>query len=230
MIPTKLNSVYSNVSTSATVSQFESCGSLSYTLDDTAAGTIATTLTANMSKIVAGVTKVETGGSQLIAYGQSIGSQTLIQKGTNLKSSAITVLTELKAMASLSEEELIATIETEAKDITVYKYTVIDGGSTVAQGFAAGGILGLALNPVDTYNAIEKTATYNSLAVVASLPLSGSSTYGETIDLSASSTNVICDGLDINIMDYTNNKVYAINNPVYNMFKKFYFRRYIKCY
>ena len=219
MIPTKLNSVYSNVSTSATVSQFESCGSLSYTLDDTAAGTIATTLTANMSKIVAGVTEVETGGSQLIAYGQSIGSQTLIQKGTDLKSSAITVLTELKSMANLSEEELIATIETEAKDITIYKYTVINGGSTVAQGFAAGGILGLALNPVDTYNAIEKTATYNSLAVVASLPLSGSSTYGETIDLSTSNTNVICDGLDINIMDYTNNKVYAINNPVYNMFK-----------
>jgi len=96
---------------------------------------------------------------------------------------------------------------------------VIKGGSTVAQGFAAGGILGLALNPVDTYNAIEKTATYNSLAVVASLPLSGSSTYGKIIDLSASGTKVICDGLDINIMDYTNNKVYAINNPVYNMFK-----------
>ena len=219
MVPTKLNSVYSSVSASATVSQFEECGSLSYTLDDTAAGTIAENLTGNMSNIIAGVTKVQTGGSKLIAYGQSIGSQELIQKGTKLQVSAIAVLTKLKAMTSLSEEELIATIETEAKDIPVYKYTVINGGSTVAQGFAVGGILGLALNPVDTYNAIEKTATYNSLAVVASLPLSGSSTYGKIIDLSASNTNVICDGLDINIMDYTNNKVYAINNPVYNMFK-----------
>ena len=51
MIPTKLNSVYSNVSTSATVSQFEECGSISYTLDDTAAGNIATTLISNMSRI-----------------------------------------------------------------------------------------------------------------------------------------------------------------------------------
>jgi len=217
MIPTKLNSVYSNISKSTTVSQFEKCGSLSYTLDDTAAETIAQTLTNNMPKIVAGVIAVETGGIQLIAYGQSIGSQTLIQKGTKLKLSAIGVLTKLQAMGSLSNTEIIAMVKEEAKDIPVYKYTVTDGASTVAQGFAVGGTLGLALNPVDTYNATEETATYSSLALVPSLPLSGSTAYGKTIDLSASSTKVICDGIDINIMDYSNNNVYAINNPVYNM-------------
>ncbi|AWK49999.1 glucan-binding protein [Clostridium beijerinckii] len=217
MIPTKLNAVYSNVSTSTTVSQFEECGSLSYTLDDTAAGTIAQTLTNNMPKIVAGVTAVETGGTQLIAYGQSIGSQTLIQKGTKLKLSAIGVLTKLQAMGSLSNAKIIAMVKEEAKNIPVYKYTVADGTSTAAQGFAVGGTLGLALNPVDTYNATEKTATYSSLALVPSLPLSGSTAYGKIIDLSASNTKIICDGLNINIMDYTNSKVYAINNPVYNM-------------
>src|SRR5471030_137026 len=219
MIPSKLNLVYSNVVTSATVSQFEKCGSISYTLDDTAAGTIAKTLTDNMPQIIAGVTAVETGGSHLIALGQSMGSQELIQKGTKLKSSAIGVLTQLQSMASLSEEGLIEAVKTEAKDIPVYKYTVINGGSSVAQGFAVGGTLGLALNPVDTYNATEKTASYSSLALVPALPLSGSSTYNKTIDLSASGTNVICDGLDVNIIDNNNNKVYAINNPVYNMFK-----------
>ena len=222
MLPTKLNSVYSSVSTSDTVSQFEACGSLSYTLSDTAAATIATTLTNNMPSIITGVTKVQTGGTQLIAYGNATGSQALIQKGTALKTSATAVLAELSAMAIMAQSspaELIATIQSEAKDIPVYKYNVLNGTSTVAQGFAAGGILGLALNPVDTYNAIGKTAAYSSTALVPSLPLSGSSTYGKTIDLSASGISVICDGIDINIIDATNNKVYAINNPVYKMFK-----------
>ena len=219
MIPSKLNAVYSSVSTSATVSQFEECGSLSYTLDDTVAGKIAETLTANMSSIITGVTKVKTGGTQLIAYGQSVGSNAIIQKGTALQAAATTVLTELSAMSSLSSADLITTIQSEAKDITVYKYTVISGTSTVAQGFAVGGLLGLALNPADTYNAIEKTATYSSSSLIPSLPLSGSLTYGKTIDLSASGTSIICDGLNINSIDSTNDKIYAINNPVYKMFK-----------
>ena len=219
MIPTKLNSVYSSVSTSATVSQFEECGSLSYTLDDTAAGTIAENLTDNMSSIIAGVTAVKTAGTNLITLGKSMGSETLIEKGTGLKSGASVVLTQLNSMASLSEDELIAEIQSEAEDIPVYKYTVINSESTAAQGFAVGGMLGLALNPADTYNATEKTATYSSAALVPSLPLSGSSTYDKEIDLSSSSTKVICDGLNINIIDSTNNKVYAINNPVYKMFK-----------
>ena len=109
-------------------------------------------------------------------------------------------------------------MKSEAKDIPVYKYTVVNGASTVAQGFAVGGILGLALNPVDTYNATEETATYSSTACSSIFTFkSGSSTYDKTIDLSASGIKVICDGLNINIIDSTNNKVYAINNPVYNM-------------
>ena len=222
MLPTKLNSVYNSVGTSGTVSQFEECGSLSYTLSDTAAGTIATTLTNNMSSIITGVTKVQNGANQLIDYGNATRSQALIQKGTQLKTAATTVLAELSAMATMAQSSpagLIAAIQLEAKDIPVYKYTVLNGTSTVAQGFAVGGILGLALNPADTYNATGKTATYSSTQLVPSLPLSGSSTYGKTIDLSASGISVICDGIDINIIDATNNKVYAINNPVYKMFK-----------
>ena len=49
------------------------------------------------------------------------------------------------------------------------------------------------------------------------MPLSGSSAYNNTIDLSASGINIVCDGFNINIIDSTNDKVYAINNPVYNM-------------
>jgi glucan-binding YG repeat protein len=219
MIPTKLNKIYSNVSASSTVSQFEECGSLSYTLNDTAATTIATELKTNMSQIVAGVTAVKTAGNNLIAYGQGYGIQAYIDKGNKLVSAANVVLAELTAMGNLSGTDFIAAIKSEAKDIPVYKYTVTNGTSTVAQGFAVGGTLGLALNPVDTYNATEKTATYSSLALVPSLPLSGTSAYDKTIDSSASGTSIICDGLDINIVDSTNNKVYAINNPVYNMFK-----------
>lgn len=217
MLPAKLHGTYSNVSMSSTVSQFEECGSLSYTLNDTAAGNIATILKSNMSQIVVGVKAVETAGNQLIAYGQATGSQALVQKGTALKQSSEGVLTKLSSMGSLSDAQLIELIKTEAKNIPIYKYTIVNGSSVVAQGFAAGGILGLALNPVDTYNGIEKTASYNSQAVIPAMPLSGDSSYNNTIDLSASGISIICDGLNVNIMDYSNNKVYAINNPVFNM-------------
>ncbi|MDR3595422.1 N-acetylmuramoyl-L-alanine amidase family protein [Clostridium sp.] len=219
MIPTKLNAIYSNVLASDTVSQFEECGSLSYTLDDAAAGQIATNLKSSMPQIVLGVKAVEIAGTQLIAYGNMTGSQELVKKGTVLKQSAETVLSELYSMEGLSDAQLTELIETEAKDIPVYKYTVTRGTSTVAQGFAVGGIFGLAANPSDTYNGIEETATYSSSAVIPNLPLSGSSAYNNTIDLTASGISIICDGLDINIMDSVNDKVYAINNPVYNMFQ-----------
>jgi glucan-binding YG repeat protein len=217
MLPSKLNAIYgSNVLNSDTVSQFEECGSLSYTLSDTVAGGIATNLKSNMTQMVLGVKAVEAGGNQLIAYGNLTGSQQLVQRGTALKQSAEIILSELSSMGSLSDAQLTELIKAEAKDMPVYKYNVIRGTSTVAQGFAVGGILGLALNPVDTYNGIEETATYSS-AVIPTLPLSGSSAYNNTIDLSASGINIICDGFNINIIDSTNNKVYAINNPIYNM-------------
>lgn len=219
MIPAKLNTIYNNVSMSDTVSQFKECGSLSYTLNDTAATTIAKNLTNNMSSIVAGVTAVQTAGNGLISYGKAIGSDALTQKGTALYNAATTVLTELNSMSGLSEDELVAEIQSEAKAIPVYEYTVVSGSSTVAQGFTVGGILGLALNPVDTYNGIEKDASYSSgsNALVPSLPLTGSSAYNKTINIDASGMNIICDGLNINLIDSVNNKVYAINNPVYNM-------------
>lgn len=219
MIPTKLNAVYSGVSTSATVSQFEECGSISYTLDDTAAGQIATTLKTYMPKIILGVKAVEAGGVKLIAYGTATGSQEMVQKGTKLKLSAEAILSKLSSMGSLSDSQLIEIVKAEAKDIPVYKYMVVNGGSTVAQGFAVGGVLGLALNPSDTYNGTGKNAMYSSLAPVPSLLLSGSSAYKKTIDLSASGINIICDGLNINVIDKTNDKLYTINNPVYKMFK-----------
>ena len=219
MIPTKLNAIYSNVSTSATVSQFEECGSLSYTLNADAAATIAGNLTNNMSSIVNGVTAVQTAGTNLIAYGKIIGSDAVTQKGIALYNGAATVLSELNSMSGLSEDELVAEIQSEAKDIPVYKYTVVSGSAAAAQGFAVGGILGLAANPADTYNGIEKDAEYSSgsSALVPSLTLTGSSAYTKTIDLDASGTSIICDGLNINLINSVNNKVYAINNPVYNM-------------
>ncbi|OOM74541.1 N-acetylmuramoyl-L-alanine amidase family protein [Clostridium sp. BL-8] len=219
MIPTKLNAIYSNVGTSTTVSQFKECGSLSYTLNAVAAATIAKNLINNMSSIVTGVTAVKTAGTNLIAYGKAIGSDAITQKGTALYDGATTVLNELNSMSGLSEDEFVAEIQSEAKDIPVYEYTVVSGSGVAAQGFAIGGILGLAANPADTYNGIEKDAEYSSgsSALVPSLPLTGSSAYNKTIDLDASGTSVICDGLNINLVNSSNNKVYAINNPVYNM-------------
>lgn len=210
MIPAKLNAIYSNVSTSATVSQFEECGTLSYTLSDTAAESIATILKNNLSEIESGVTSVYKAGSYLVSLGYA-------EKGKSLQTAATTVGTELQGISSYSDSELTALVETEAKNIPVYKYTIVSGTSTVAQGFAIGGIMGLAANPVDTYNGIEKDATYSSSAVIPALQLSGSSAYDKTIDLSASGISIICDGLNINLIDSTNNKVYAINNPVYNI-------------
>lgn len=219
MLPSKLSAIYSNVLKSDTVSQFEKCGSLSYTLSDTAAGEIVKNLKGNMNQIVLGVKAVEAAGVKLITYGNMTGSQELVQKGTSLKQSADMVLSELSSMGNLSDSQFTELIKTYAKDISVYKYKVVRGTSTVAQGFAVGGILGLALNPSDTYNSIEKTADYGSGAVIPLLPLSGDSTYNKAIDLSVSNINIICDGLNINIIDSGNNKIYAINNPVYKMLK-----------
>ena len=67
MIPSKLNKVYASaVSASDTVSKFEECGSVSYTLDDTAAATIAAKLQTNMTQIVTGVQSVKTAGNNAI--------------------------------------------------------------------------------------------------------------------------------------------------------------------
>jgi glucan-binding YG repeat protein len=205
MLTTKLNSVYSSVSTSNTVSQFEECGSLSYTLDDAAAETIVTTLESYEDTIKTAVTNVG-------AYGTYYGNDDLTE-------AASTVSSTLDTLFDLSDDDFITAIQSEAEDITVYKYTVLNGTTTVAQGFAVGGILGLALNPADTYNATEKTATYSSTAFVPSLDLTEGSTYEETIDLSDSDMSIICDGLNINVIDDTNNLLYAINNPVYKLFK-----------
>ena len=81
---------------------------------------------------------------------------------------------------------------------------------------------------VNTYSAKVRNATYNSLALVPSLdfnPLTGTDAYGKAIDLS-NGAEVIGDGMSINVVDSSNDKVYVINNPVYNMLKAL--RRKIK--
>ncbi|AGF59139.1 glucan-binding YG repeat protein [Clostridium saccharoperbutylacetonicum] len=192
------------------VSQFEPCGTLSYTLSDTAASTIATSLQANIGTISAGLTSVYNYGQYLSAYGPTAEYRA---KGAQLVVAVGIVQT------SLASGVTTTSIKEAAKSVPVYKYTVKRGTNVVAQGFAVGGPLGLATFPSDTLNGTGKNATYSSANLIPALPLSGNSTYGKTIDLSAVSMNVICDGLDINVVDSTNNKVYAINNPVYKMLK-----------
>ena len=240
MIPGKLNPIYSSVSADPTVnavSKYTLCGHISYTLSDAATAKILSSFSSGMPTLISTMDVLALKGQDTINYGNLLiatgdpanvaKGQAYLQKGTKLKSSAEAVKTKLQQMAALSAtdpNQLIAMIKAEATNIPVYQYTVssLADGSTVAQGFSAGGTLGLALTPADTWNATKKSGAYSSIALVPSLPLSGSSQYKQTIDLTASGVKVICDGLNVNIMDYTNNKVYAINNPVYNMLQVTY--------
>lgn len=226
MLPTKAG--YST----AVVSEFKSCGTISYTLNAEAAANIGKILTANMSQIVGGVTQVQQKGEQLIASGTSTSNSSMVQTGTALKNSAKGVLTKLKQMESLTEEQLIAVVQEEAKSITVYKYKALNSSngltasspaSVATEGFAVGGILGLALSPADIYNAPVRNASYDSssdlIPVLSLSPENGGDTYKKSMDITSSNMKVVCDGMHINILDTSGKKLYIINNPVYNMFK-----------
>lgn len=226
MLPTKAGYAGS------VVSDFSKCGTISYELDNTAAQGIAQNLVGNMSEIVNGVKSVQQKGEELITMGTSTSNSSLVQKGTGLKESAEGVLGKLQQMQSLSNEQLIQVVQQEAQSITVYKYKALkssDGlsvsspATVTTEGFAVGGILGLALSPSDIYNAPVRNADYSSssdlIPVLELSPKNGGDTYKKSLDITSSNVKVVCDGMHINVLDNSGRKLYVINNPVYNMFK-----------
>ena len=127
MIPTKLSAIYTVNPNASTVSKYEKCGSLSYTLNDTAAGEIAAIFTnsTNMTKIEQGVTNVKLAGDNLVTNGNSliaIGTassnntqiaqgQAYLAKGTQISQSATDVLSSLNNMKSLTSDKIIAMVK-----------------------------------------------------------------------------------------------------------------------
>lgn len=130
-------------------------------------------------------------------------------------------ITAAKAEAgdSNAEAQLISQIKTLASAVPMYQYTGAKSSGISAQGFTAGGLLGLMTTPSETYNSSTQNAEYNVSDVVPMLDLSSGGTFNKTIDLKDSNISVICDGINMNIVDTKNNALYCINNPVYNMFK-----------
>jgi len=167
------------------------------------------------------------------AEGQKL-TQTLMQLITNpsyaaYRNDAIIVLgvmaqleiTVAKAEAgdAVAEAQLIAEIKTLASLVPMYQYTGVNTSGISSQGFTAGGLIGLMTTPSETYNASVRNATYNVSDIVPSLTLSSGGTFKNNINLGDSKNKVICDGLNISVLDSNNKELYCINNPVYTMFK-----------
>jgi glucan-binding YG repeat protein len=218
MLTTKLYNKYKNSAlASGTVSQFKSCGSISYTLTEAEAEKIATELfnSGNISKIQASLNALGVYAAGLIVSGDTAK----VAKGKALASALSIVGKDLQSLASEDSLEIAQTIILIAKDMPVYQYTIINNsGATIGQGFAVGGVLGLALDPSDTYIAAVKSGTYSTAEVFPTLDLTSGGISNEKIDLSDTNKRIICDGVNINVVDSGNNKIYAVNNPVYNMF------------
>lgn len=160
-------------------------------------------------------------------------TETLIKLATDssyadYKKDALIVLgalSELKIMAAkadagdtTSESELITEIQTLASSIPIYQYTGVKSTGISSQGFTAGGVIGLMTTPSETYNASARNAEYIDSDTIPVLSLTGRGTFDDVINLSDSNMEVVCDGININVVDSKNNKLYCINNPVYNMF------------
>jgi len=120
---------------------------------------------------------------------------------------------------AIAEAGLIAEIKTLASSVPMYQYTGINTSGMSSQGFTAGGLIGLMTTPSETYNASVRNATYNVSDIVSSLELISGGTFKNNINLSDSNNKVICDGLNISVLDSKNKELYCINNPVYTMFK-----------
>ncbi len=188
----------------------EECGKLSYTLSDSAVQTMSTQVLASLkgpiTDAVVAKAKVATGGTIPEAT-LKYALEPIVEKNLN--------------------DALPSAIKTRFANIPVYQYTGKDGSGTIkAQAFVIKGLVGAIVNSVvgsgeyclNTYSAKVRNATYSSTALVPSLNLIDGSTYNKAIDLS-NGAKVIGDGMSINVVDSSNNKVYAINNPVYNMLK-----------
>jgi glucan-binding YG repeat protein len=136
------------------------------------------------------------------------------------------VLAQLKITAakadagdSAAETQLITEIQALASAIPMYQYTGVKSRGISSQGFTAGGLIGLMTTPSETYNASTRNANYSISDTVPVLDLSSGGTFNKAIDLSNSNIKIICDGVNINVIDSENNILYCVNNPVYNMYK-----------
>lgn len=194
-----------------------SIGSLSYKLTDDKAKEIKDEIIEKMSS----------------SEGQAL-TQTLVKLITDpvyaaYKNDALVtlgVLSQLQVTAAkaeggdaAAEAQLIDEIQSLASSVPMYQYTGAKTSGVSSQGFTAGGLIGLMTSPNEIYNAPTRNAAYSISDAVPVLDLSSGGTFNKTINLSDSNIDVICDGININVIDSENNKLYCINNPVYNMFK-----------
>ena len=191
----------------------QECGKLSYTLSDTLVQQMSTQVLASLTEPITNAVVAQA----VSATGGTIPEATL--KGI------IKPIVEQKL-----KDALPSAIKSRFENIPLYQYTGKNSSSEIkAQAFVIKGLVGSIVNTavgsgsyvVNTYSAKVRNATYNSLALVPSLdfnPLTGTDAYGKAIDL-ANSAEVIGDGMSINVVDSSNDKVYVINNPIYNMLK-----------
>lgn len=194
-------------------------GSLSYTLSDDSVNTISASV---LSQITDKVTD---------AVAAQIAAKLNVTSAAGIAGIRAAIEDTVKQKL---EAAMPNAIKTRFENIPVYQYTGTNGAGTVmAQAFVVKGLVGSIVNSVgqsvtgqggaycvNTYNAYFRNAKYNSLAPVPALgftPTTGTTLYRKAIDLS--SAEVIGDGMSINVVDSSNNKVYVINNPVYNMLK-----------
>jgi|GEM_PF-2833621 len=204
-------------------------GTQSVTLSSSPIGTLSYTLTDEKAEEIKDliVTKINSTDGQVL-------TQKLITLVTDphyvaYKSNALIVLgvmAQLKMTAAsaeagnaTAEAQLITEIKTLAKLVPMYQYTGVNASGMSSQGFTGGGLIGLMTAPSATYNAPVRNATYNVSDIVPSLGLSSGGTFANSINLSDTNNKVICDGLNISVLDNTNKELYSINNPVYTMFK-----------
>lgn len=200
----------------ATSKVSEQHGSLSYTLSDDSVNTISTSV---LSQLKGPITS---------AVAAQMAAKLNIPQSTVEGIIASTVEQKLN-------DALPSAIKIRFENIPVYQYTGKNvSGTIMAQAFVVKGLVGSIVNSVgqsatgtggsycvNTYNAYVRNAKYNSLAPVPALaftPTTGTSLYKKAIDLS-NGAQVIGDGMSISVIDPSNNKVYVINNPVYNMLK-----------
>lgn len=204
-------------------------GTQKVTLSSSPVGSLSYKLTEDKAKDIKDLIETKMNSSD----GQAL-TQKLITLITNPSYAAykndalivLGVLAQLKITAtkadagdSAAETELITEIQTLASAIPMYQYTGVKSSGISSQGFTAGGLVGLITTPSETYNTSTRNANYNTSDVVPVLDLSSGGTFNKAIDLSNSNIKVVCDGINISVVDSENNILYCVNNPVYNMYK-----------
>jgi len=189
------------------------CGKLSYSLSDTLVEQISTQALGALEEPIT----------------NAVVAQAVISTGGTIPEAALKVMLEPIVEQKLTDA-LPSAIKSRFENISLYQYTGENSSGEVrAQAFVIKGLVGSIVNTavgngaycVNTYSAKVRNATYNGLAPVPALafnPTAGTDAYAEAIDLSNGAA-VIGDGMSINVVDSSNDKVYAINNPIYNMLK-----------